>query len=58
MLITADVVWSLGDFAVAGVLLSAFGVALELAVRKAGKLATAIGIAAVGIAPALETDFC
>ena len=53
MLITKDVVWSLADFAVAGVLLTAIGVALELAVRKAGNLATAIGIAAVGVAAAV-----
>ncbi len=53
MLITDDVVWSLADFAVAGVLLAVIGVALELAVRKAGNLATAIGIAAVGVAAAV-----
>ena len=53
MLITDDVVWSLADFAVAGILLAAFGVALELAVRKAGNLATAIGVAAVGVAAAI-----
>jgi hypothetical protein len=53
MLITDDVVWSLADFAVAGVLLTAIGVALELAVRKAGNLATALGIAAVGVAAAM-----
>jgi hypothetical protein len=53
MLITDDVVWSLADFAVAGVLLAAVGVALELAVRKAGNLATALGIAAVGVAAAM-----
>jgi hypothetical protein len=53
MLVTDDVVWSLADFAVAGVLLTAIGVALELAVKKAGNLATAIGIAAVGIAAAI-----
>ena len=50
MLLTDDVVWSLADFAVAGVLLAVIGVALELAVRKAGNLATAFGIAAVGVA--------
>jgi hypothetical protein len=52
MLITNEVVWSLADFAVAGVLLAAIGVALELAVRKAGNLVTAIGIGAVGVAAA------
>jgi len=49
MLFTDEVVWSLGDFAVAGVLMATIGVALELAVKKAGNLATAIGIAAVGV---------
>jgi hypothetical protein len=53
MLITDDVVWSLADFAVAGVLLTTIGVALELAMKKAGNLPTAIGIAAVGVAAAI-----
>jgi hypothetical protein len=53
MLITDDVVWSLADFAAAGVLLAVIGIALELAVRKAGNLATALGIAAVGVAAAM-----
>jgi hypothetical protein len=53
MLITDDVVWSLADFALAGVLLAAIGVALELAVRKTGNLAAALGIAAVGVAAAM-----
>ena len=53
MLITDDVVWSLADFAVAGALLAAIGVPLELAVRKAGNLATAIGIAVLGVAAAV-----
>ncbi len=53
MLITDDVVWSLADFAVAGVLLAAIGVTLELAVRKSGNLATALSIAAVGVAAAI-----
>jgi hypothetical protein len=53
MLITDDVVWSLADFAVAGILLATIGVALELAVRKAGNLAAAVGIAAVGVAAAV-----
>ena len=53
MQITDDVVSSLADFAVAGVLLTAIGVALELAVRKAGNLAAALGIAAIGAAAAM-----
>jgi hypothetical protein len=52
MLITDDVVWSLADFVVAGVLLATIGIALELAARKAGNLAAALGIAAVGVAAA------
>jgi hypothetical protein len=50
MLFTDEVVWGRADFAVAGVLLSAIGVALELAVRRAGNLVSALGIAAVGVA--------
>jgi hypothetical protein len=58
MLFTDDVVWSLADFAVAGLLLTTIGVALELAVRKAGNFASAIGIAAVGVSAAIfgKTD--
>lgn len=50
MQFTDEVVWSLADFVVAGVLLVTIGVALELAARKAGTLATALGIAALGVA--------
>jgi hypothetical protein len=53
MLITDDVVWSLVDFVGAGVLLTVIGVAIELAVRKTGNLATALGIAALGVAAAV-----
>jgi len=53
MLITDDVVWSLADFVAAGVLLTVIGVALELALRRAGNLPTAFGIAALGVAAAL-----
>ena len=53
MLFTDEVVWSLADFVVAGVLLAAIGVALELAVRKAGNLAAALGVAAAGVAAAV-----
>ena len=53
ILITDDVVWSLADFAVAGVFLAAIGVTLELALRRAANLATALGIAAVGVAAAI-----
>jgi membrane protease YdiL (CAAX protease family) len=47
-----DVVWSLADFVLAGALLATIGIALELAVRRTGNLATAIGIAALGVAAA------
>ena len=53
MLLTDEVVWSQADFVVAGILLAAIGVALELAVRKAGNLAAALGIAALGVAAAV-----
>ena len=53
MLFTDDVVWSLADFVAAGVLLATIGVALELAMRKAGNLAAALGIAALGVAAAV-----
>jgi hypothetical protein len=50
MLFTDEVVWSLADFVLAGVLLATIGVALELAMRRAGNLATALGIAVLGVA--------
>jgi hypothetical protein len=50
MQFTDEVVWSLADFVLAGVLLTTIGVALELALRKAGNRALAIGIAALGLA--------
>ena len=50
MLFTDEVVWSLADFVLAGVLLATVGVALELAMRRAGNLAAALGIAVVGVA--------
>jgi hypothetical protein len=53
MRFTDGVVWSLGDFLVAGVLLTTIGVVLELAVRKAGNLAAAIGVAILGVASAV-----
>jgi len=53
MLVTDEVVWSLADFVLAGVLLATIGVALELAVKKAGNLATALGIAVLGVAAAI-----
>jgi hypothetical protein len=53
MQFTDEVVWSLADFVLVGILLTVVGVALELAVKKAGNLPTAIGIAAVGVAAAI-----
>jgi hypothetical protein len=53
MLITDDVVWSLADFVAAGVLLATICVALELAMRRAGNLPAALGIAAGGVAAAV-----
>jgi hypothetical protein len=53
MLLTDDVIWSLGDFVGAGVLLTVIGVALELAVRGAGNLPAAFGIGALGVAAAV-----
>jgi hypothetical protein len=53
MLFTDGVVWSLADFVVAGILLTALAVALELAVKRAGGLATAVGIAVLGVASAI-----
>ena len=50
MQFTDEVVWSLADFVLAGVLLTTIGVALELAVRRAGNRVAAIGIAALGVA--------
>jgi hypothetical protein len=53
MLITDEVVWTLADFVAAGVLLTAIGVVIEMAMKRAGNLATAIGIAGVGVAAAI-----
>ena len=53
MQLTDEVVWSVADFVVVGALLATIGVALELAVRRAGNLAAAIGIAALGVAAAV-----
>jgi hypothetical protein len=50
MLFTDDVVWSYADFVLAGILLATIGVAIELALRRAGNLATAVGIAILGVA--------
>jgi hypothetical protein len=49
MRFTDQVVWTLADFVVVGVLLATIGFALELAVRKAGSLTGAIGIGVLGL---------
>jgi hypothetical protein len=41
--------WSVFDFIVAGVFLAAIGIVIELAVKRVGNLALAIGIAVVGV---------
>jgi VIT family len=41
--------WSVWDFVAAGVFLAAIGVVIELAVKRVGNLALAIGIAVVGV---------
>ena len=53
MLVTDDVVWSLGDFVTAGVLLATIGAVIELAARKKGNLVVVIGIAVIGVAAAV-----
>jgi hypothetical protein len=50
MLFSDEVVWSLADFVLAGVLLAVIGVAVELAIKKAGNRPAAIGIAVLGVA--------
>jgi hypothetical protein len=44
-----DVAWTLSDFVVVGVLVATIGSAIELAVKKAGSVALAIGIALLGV---------
>ena len=48
-----DVVWSAADFVAAALLLTVLGVALELALKRVGNVAVAIGIAVLGIAAAV-----
>ena len=45
---TNEVAWSVGDFVLAGVLLTILGATLELAVRKAGSVAIAVGATSGG----------
>jgi hypothetical protein len=53
MLFRNDVAWSPTDFVLAGVLLAVVGVAVELAVRRAGRRSTSVGIAAAGVGAGL-----
>jgi hypothetical protein len=48
-----DVVWSLADFVLLAAFLTIIGVGIELAIRRAGGLGTAVGLAALGVAAAL-----
>lgn len=53
---TDEVDWSPADFVFAGALLTVIGVALDLAARKAGNLAIAVAIAALGVAVVILGD--
>jgi hypothetical protein len=48
-----EVVWSLTDFVLAGVLLAIIGFALELAAKKAGNRIAAVAVATLGVAAAV-----
>jgi hypothetical protein len=52
MQFTDEVVWTVWDFLVVGVLLAVIGIALELAAKRAGSVAIAVGIATLGVASA------
>ena len=53
MQFTDEVVWSLGDFVLVGILVATIGVVLELAAKRAGNLAVAVGIAVLGACAAV-----
>ena len=53
MLVTDAVRWTVGDFVLAGVMLTVLGVVLELAARRAGNLLLAGGVATLGVASAV-----
>jgi hypothetical protein len=52
MQFTDEVVWTVWDFLVVGVLLAVIGIALELAAKRAGSVAIVVGIATLGAASA------
>jgi peptidoglycan/LPS O-acetylase OafA/YrhL len=49
MQFTDEVVWTLADFVLVGVLLTVIGVALDLAVKRAGNRVAAVCVAALGV---------
>jgi hypothetical protein len=51
-----DVVWSVWDFVTAGAFLAGIGIVIELAVKRVGNLALAIGIAVVGVLAGLAGE--
>lgn len=53
MLASSGVDWGVGDFVLAGILLTVVGIALELAVRRRGSLLAAGAIAVSGVAAAM-----
>jgi hypothetical protein len=53
MVVSDQVVWSLADFVLAGILLAIVAVAFELALRRAGNLPGAVALAALGVAACL-----
>jgi hypothetical protein len=50
MQVSDGVAWNLGDFLLAGLLVTTVGVVIELALKRTGNLAAAIGVAALGVA--------
>jgi hypothetical protein len=52
-LATESVAWSPADFVLAGALLAIVGATIELAVRRAGNAAIALGVAVLGVAAAV-----
>jgi hypothetical protein len=49
MQFTDEVVWTVWDFVVVGILLATIGITIEFAVKKAGNRRMAVGIAALGV---------
>ena len=53
MQFTDDVVWSLADFVLVGILLAIIGCSLELAAKRAGNRIAAVAVATLGVAAAV-----